>query len=301
MLEDTLTNRIKQAFETESKMAFFVGAGISRPSRLPLFKELSKKALRLITENRLPDTEYEFLSENIRPEVIFQMAVSELGTKVLCDIIVKGFCGHRPNPNHFFLAEAIRMGNWVFTTNYDDLIEQACGEKGVTYERCTHESHFEKFVKKYIKTGGKLPSALFKLHGSMEDLNTIQASLRQVGRGLSEFKRELLAYFLQNFDFCFLGCSCLDDFSVYPILLNTESEKYIYWLFHTEGAIGEGVWGKERLQHQRKEEENRPPDKRDRRIINVNSFLLKRKNFLKLVGDSSEFLKDNFRQEIERR
>jgi len=297
MLEGTLVGRIKRAFNSESKMAFFVGAGISipPPSRLPSFEELSREALKLVTENKLPEDEYEYLSKIIRPEVIFQIAISEMGTQAL--EILQRLKDHEPNFNHFFFAGAIRAGNWVFTTNYDDLIERACSKRGIALHKYTHEDDFKEFLHKYINATEELPGALFKLHGSIEDPNTIQIFLRQVGKGLSEFKTKVLRYFLQTFDFCFMGYSCLDDFSVYPILLDTESESGIYWLYHSEGRVGEAQWDRERLQYQKEAEEKQPPDRRNRKIININSVLLRRKNFLKLIGDSSKFVKDNFGQE----
>ena len=104
------------------RMVFFVGAGISIPSGVPGFKELNEQVIRLTTGNK-KNVDYKFLSKNLRPEVVLQILEEELGPKVLT--CLEAFIGHEPNPNHFFLAEALRQGNWVFTTNGDNLIEQA--------------------------------------------------------------------------------------------------------------------------------------------------------------------------------
>ena len=94
------------------RMVFFVGAGISILSGVPNFRTLNERVIRLTTGNK--EDEDKFLSENLRPEVVLQILEEELGPKVLT--CLETFIGHIPNPNHFFLAEALRRGNWMFTT-----------------------------------------------------------------------------------------------------------------------------------------------------------------------------------------
>jgi len=224
-----LLNRLKQI--SSSKMIFFVGAGISvpPPSELPNFQKLSQNVIQDIVGDALEEKDIKILSQDLRPEVILQIAVEELEPKVLRSLQM--LVSHRPNPNHFFLAEAIRLGNWVFTTNPDNLIEEAGKLMHVDIKSCHKDRHFEKFEKS-LSTGGDKTGCLFKLHGHIEEskpfeerYNTIMVALRQVGRGLSEPKRRVLSYFLRTFDLCAMGYSCQDDFSVTPILLETDSNK----------------------------------------------------------------------------
>ncbi len=297
MKEELLIGRLKQAFGRK-KMVFFVGAGISVDSKLPDFKGLSEKVIRLATGSKLNRDQYASLSQNIRPEVILQIAVEELGREVLecMNILVS----NKPNTNHFLLADALARGNWVFTTNVDNLIEEACRLSGVKVSRCYSDLHFEQFANSLWDANTIPGGYLFKLHGTIEDskageerFKTILVALRQVGRGLSEPKRTVLEYFLTNFDFWFMGYSCLDDFSVVPVLLETPSRKAVYWLSFANSPLGEAVTRRKSLRYEKELEERKLPGaKIDWGTINVNNFLLTRGKFYKLIGDSSAFVRD---------
>jgi len=305
-----INNRVKKAFNLE-KMVFFVGAGISKNSEVPTFGKLNEEVIRSIGDGKLKENECELLSKHIRlrPEVVLQIGVEELGLEVLESLEM--FLGHNPNPNHYFLSEVLKQGNWVFTTNQENLIEEACQLRGIEFKRCYREDHFKEFVKKN-RLGEKPDSGnieggyLFKLHGTIEEekeglerFRTIQVALSQVGRGLDKNKEKVLKYFLENYDFCFMGYSCQDDFSVFPVLLNTESKKKVIWLDYAKGSIGELMWGKGRLHAQKEEEENKPPqEKRNWQTMNVNTFLLEREGSLKFVGDSSEYVQKEICQKL---
>jgi len=290
-----LLNRLKQI--NSSKLAFFVGAGISVRSGIPNFQQLSKNVIRDITGDKIENGEAELLSQNLRPEVILQIAVEELGSTVLRSL--RTLISHKPNPNHFFLAEAIRLGNWVFTTNQDDLIEKAAEAMGINFQMCYEDSHFEEF-EKCLSAGENVEGCLFKLHGTIETdkpfrqrFRTILMALRQVGRGLSEPKQRILSYFLQKFDFCFMGYSCQDDFSVTPVLMNTESEMNIFWLKYAGSTIDEPISDRSIIQRQKEAEDSKSPgEERDWETVNVNNFLLKRDKAFKFIGDSSRFVED---------
>ncbi len=296
MSSNMLLERLEQ-IET-SKMVFFVGAGISVGSGLPNFQQLSKKVIQDITGDKLEDRESEFLSQNLRPEVILQIAVEELGSIILRSLQM--LVNHKPNPNHFFLAEALRQGDWVFTTNQDGLIEKAAEARSINFRRCYEDTQFEEYGK-CVSAGESPEGCLFKLHGTIEDnksfeerFSTILMALRQVGRGLSEPKQRILSYFLPRFDFCFIGYGCQDDFSVTPVLLNTGSDRNIFWLKYAGSAIDEPISDKSILHRQKEAEESKAPgEKRDWETINVNNFLLKRDKAFKFIGDSSEFVKDS--------
>jgi len=303
MYHEVIINRVKKAFDSK-KMVLFVGAGISRDSGVPTFGELNEELIRSIGGGKLKEDECELLSKDIRlrPEVVLQIGVEELGSEVIESLEM--VLGYNPNYNHLFLAEALRQGNWVFTTNFDNLIEEACQQREIDLKDkvCYEESYFTEFIEKYSLDKKSDPKNieggyLFKLHGTIEEekegkekFRTIVVALNQVGQGLDKAKEKVLKYFLENYDFCFMGYSCQDDFSVFPVLLNTESKKKVIWLDYAKGSIGELVWGKGRLKAQKEEEENKAPQKGNWKTINVNNFLLKRKEPLKFVGDSSEYM-----------
>lgn len=106
------------------KTVFFVGAGISIPSGLPNFKELSSEAITKIGGNLISPEDYEIICLTLRPEVIFKIMVDEFNEESL--FFLEMFEGHEPNSNHFFLADKLKQGHCVITTNGDHLIEDAC-------------------------------------------------------------------------------------------------------------------------------------------------------------------------------
>ena len=297
-----IVNRIKEALGSGPKMVFFVGAGISVPSKVKKFQELSEDVIRAITKRklRLQDDEYKLLSE-VRPEVMLQKGIQELGSEVIESLDM--LLGYRPNFNHFFLAEALRHGNWVFTTNQENLIEDACELIGFEYKRCYIDSHFENF-EQHLSDLKTLPGGyIFKLHGTIEEnkkgkerFESIRIALEQVGKGLTDHSKKVFEYFLKNYDFCFMGYSGQDDFSVYPVLANTDSDKTLFWFQYADGEIK--LVSKKKIEDEIKSEMEKKPwkgEKRNWEIINVNNFLIGRGNFFKFVGDSSKFIEDKFR------
>ena len=277
---ENLTNKIiiemiEKAFS--KRVVFFVGAGVSVPSGVPDFKKLNEKVIQTLVGDELKELErkdtekkkkdYEILTENVRPEVMYQIAIDELGSEVLYSLEMLE--GYEPNYYHHFLAEAIRQGNWVFTTNPDNLIEEACKRKGMkkkvdfkTYYGCSNDQDFREYFN-YIKSGDTPGGCIFKLHGSIEGnlkeeekYKTIQFSLRQVGEGLFRHRKEVLEYFLKEFDFCLIGYKCRDDFSVFPVLSGTNSDKDIFWFRFDEGPLNLYVPEESRLLWEKEREGN---------------------------------------------
>lgn len=290
-----LLERIRQT--TSSRMAFFVGAGISVSSGLPNFQQLSQRVIGDIVGDALEEREIDLLSRNLRPELILQIAVEELEPMVLRSLQL--LTGGKPNANHYFLAEAIRRGNWVFTTNVDNLIEKAGRLIGIEIDRCYEDWHFQRFGERLL-AGEDVAGCLFKLHGTIEEekpfeerYNTILVALHQVGRGLSDSRQRVLSYSLTNFDLCVMGYSFQDDFSVNPVLLDTDSDKSVFWLSYAGVPMEPPVSDKGTFRRQKDVEENKAPgEKRDWQTINVHSFLLKRNEAFKFIGDSSKFVED---------
>jgi len=134
--------------------------------------------------------------------VVLQILEEELGPEALT--CLEAFIGHTPNPNHFFLAEALQRGNWVFTTNGDNLIEEAGKLRGIDIKSrvCYTDSHFEQFeefLKSILNPQNTPGGYLFKLHGNVDEgkqgverFGTFLLTLQQVGRGLTETKANVL-------------------------------------------------------------------------------------------------------------
>lgn len=283
----------------DSRGVFFVGAGISAPSGLPTFQVISQKIIETISQGEITPVDANYLSKSLRPEVIYQIGIDELGKDVLLSMEILE--GGDPNPYHFLLAEALKRGCSIFTTNVDNLVEKACKEIKLNLRRdfdVCDGSLDDKDFKDYltsIESRRSLKPCIFKLHGSINPGNPdhkydgIQFALRQVGKGLFEQRRKVLEYFHQNFDFWVIGYSCRDDFSVYPALTTGKSSKSTYWCEYESGPAVVSILANARPKWELEKEENKPLDQeRDLSLININYFLANRGNSCKIKGDMGE-------------
>jgi NAD-dependent SIR2 family protein deacetylase/tetratricopeptide (TPR) repeat protein len=306
-----VADRIEKVFGR--RIVFFVGAGISVPSGAPDFRKLNAEVMRMLVDDELEELakkdleqkkkDYESLTEKVRSEVMYEMAMDELGPEVLYSLEI--FEGCEPNDYHYFLAEALRRGNWIFTTNLDNLIEEACTRSGMkpevdfrTYYGRDNDEDFKEYLRK-IDSGDVLGGCIFKLHGSIEKdakaaekYRTVRLSLRQVGEGLFGPRKEVLGYFLKRFDFCFVGYRCRDDFSVFPVLSSIKSDKDVFWSRFDEGPVSLCVTEEDRLVWEKQREEDKPLDEeRDLDLFNLNEVLLQRGRKFILHGNFGDFIK----------
>lgn len=304
---EIINREIEEVMKGGKKIVFFVGAGISLPSGSLDFKKLNREVIQTIVDDVLEEIDgknpeekkkdYESL-EKIRPEVMYQIAIDELGSEILYSLEMLE--GYEPSYYHYFLAEAIRRGNWVFTTNVDNLIEEACRRIKVNFKTYYGRGNDEDFTQylQYINSGDIPGGCIFKLHGSIEEdanglekYKTIRFSLRQVGKGLFESRKRVLEYFLRKLDFWYIGYSCLDDFSVFPVLSGIRSEKDIFWCKHDEGPLSLCIPEEDRLLWEKEKEENKPLDeKRDLGSLNIIEVLLQRGRKFVIIGNLGEFI-----------
>ncbi|VVB69325.1 SIR2-like domain protein [uncultured archaeon] len=219
------------------KMAFFVGAGISVDSGLPNFKDFSKNIISSIGPVGWDSKEVDMICDSLRPEVLIQAIQQVLGDSILEFF---GWLDSKvTNPNHHFLALALKNGHCVFTTNVDTLIEQACKQLGAPCHLTVDKGDYDALVTSGDRPQIDFSSRLFKLHGTIDPLEdgldkyeSIRFALDRVGLGLIGAQREVLTGGLSNYDFVFLGYSGNDHFSVQPVLKEEDPKrkaKKIYW------------------------------------------------------------------------
>lgn len=231
----------------ENNYAFFVGAGISVASGLPKFMNFLDKFIT----NLVPDEwkykitdplENEQITKRLRPEVLLQLIYQIHGNKTLD--FYKVLDGGVPNFNHYFLALCILKGHCIITPNVDNLIEKACDELGISYETIyiSQNESIKSHVRSYQdivndKNAAKFNSKIFKFHGSIESTSenilqryeSIRFTLNRLGLGLDKYMSEVIEDVIQERNVVFLGYSGNDHFSVYPLLLKTESDQKFYW------------------------------------------------------------------------
>jgi hypothetical protein len=113
-------------------VTLFVGAGISRDSGLPDFRQLRDFFLRPILGEEVEEIEMSDLS----PEQIFDALDDGLpATREAIRRAMWQACEpHEPNPNHYALALLGQAGASLWTPNFDTLIERAAERLGIGWD-----------------------------------------------------------------------------------------------------------------------------------------------------------------------
>lgn len=296
---------LKEAIiKPEKKLAFFVGAGISRDSNLPDFFEFSKEFVGGICP--INWGREDSICKTLRPEVLLQV-VQEIHKDRTLDFYGVLESNH-PNANHFFLALALQKGHCIFTTNVDTLIEQASAMLGFPCKPLVHETDYKSFRERQDKEKSwvNFDSQLFKLHGSIENelydvgpekYSSIRFTLDRVGLGLAKEQREILSICLQERDFVFLGYSGNDHFSVHPVLLQTKTDQKTYWFkfrkdpVHIEFDQGIGYF-RSHLKRLLDTALDGTPTMQDWEEISILEVLSKREQSFLVNSNSSQIIKE---------
>lgn len=215
------------------EFAIFCGAGISKNSGIPLANEIKKAILEIM---HMKSNEIDELMKSSLPFEAFMESFSEnFNISKLLDVFKNG----EPNTNHIFLARLARKGllKTIFTTNFDLLIEKALIKEGmkenIDYIRFYDEEHFDE--KEFNKIEEKV--ALFKIHGSIDDMNSIRTTLKAVAnkdlsnKRLHAIKRLFSAG--EHKRVLILGYSCSDIFDLTPNIMSIEKgRKKIVFVEH---------------------------------------------------------------------
>ncbi len=247
-INDRVDMRSQQILEdmmdsnTNKPAVFFVGAGASIESGLPNFRQFSEHLLvnLLSLDHGVSTNDISMFVSELRPEVLLQTIHEVFGDKIF--EFYDWFDGAEPSTNHFILARVLREGGMVLTTNVDVLIESAYeelyGEKD--FDLLITKQDFEEFTvhdssDKTTKTNG----TLMKFHGTVDlsktgfaKYDSVRFLLDQVGRGISTGMHEVLADVCRNFDMVYLGYSGCDNFSVQPVLCNTDTDHLTLWMWY---------------------------------------------------------------------
>ena len=265
---------LKELFSCDEKLAILAGAGISldSPSNLLDGRTFMREALRRVSSvkaadptpktgwlrklqrketSAMPDENW-VLSILDQPDREFRRPGEFLRFEVLMAELVYSGLDHQlrvldcldqceyPNYNHYVLADLLRTGHVVLTTNFDRLIEMA-------YERIRKPSdprlHVVYEDQDFPITGPGANGAptLWKLHGScsvfgQNTRHSIQATLESVlATDLSKHKRKFLEHVLREYDLLLVGYSGGDDLDIVPIIADTASSKRLIWVDHQEG------------------------------------------------------------------
>ena len=241
---------LETIFESKEKFCFLAGSGISLdpPSCLPTGYQFT----RTVLEGLIPSNECEHILALMNPE---REGMQEQGDFLRFEQLMEYLeyydpdlrildCYDQcvtPNRNHLFLAQMLLQHNFVFTTNFDNLIEYALEEEGISRWQIYPVIHRQDWESQPKSS----QYYVYKLHGSLVDIRngkacreSLQVTLTQIARKKEEafqlepWKRHIFQSFLQRYDLVVLGYSGLDDFDVMPTLWSISSTKRILWISH---------------------------------------------------------------------
>lgn len=217
------------------QLAIFCGAGISRNSGLPLANELISYLLdKLFKENGNKYTE-EIKNSNLPFEAFIETLSERITIAEILDIFKDG----KPNTNHIWIAKLSKYGyiKTILTTNFDLLIEKALEQEGLKRNKDFNVYFIEEEFSKidFINLGDNIN--IFKIHGSIEDINSIRTTLKAVAnKVLSEKRMALIRYLFlggKHKNIIVLGYSCSDEFDITPQIQSIEeSRKEIIFVDH---------------------------------------------------------------------
>jgi len=241
---------IKDYLLHKNKITFLVGAGISMesPSYLPSARGFSQILLKFVT----PMEEFEKISslEGLRYEMVVERVKNGYDDNLwFMDYLelIKKY-----NLIHLFLAQLIKLGKNVITTNFDYLIECALmdlldeNEKNLITPIITKKD-FEKYEDTDFLRG-KYP--LFKIHGSKKNIITNEITIESLittisslgkDRGATEtfsiekYKKPLISELLKNTVLIVMGYSGSDAFDITPLLKTFSSLETLIWIDHSMG------------------------------------------------------------------
>jgi hypothetical protein len=202
------------------KLVFFAGAGVSvrAPSVLPNASQLMHNAVQCFC------ADYEtYLKElKLRPEVMFRFIERHRGL-LLYDFLQAQFAHRAFNQNHSLMATALLSKNVVITSNFDLLIEKACLHIGARFAAVVRD--------------GAPPAGvpiLFKIHGSIDDQESLRVTINHAHRGLSSTSSSLLRSVTEDKHLVVLGYSGRDELDIMPALTRCNCRSVI-WIIHDEG------------------------------------------------------------------
>lgn len=241
-----LTNlTIKDLLNENRKLTFLVGAGCSvdPPSCLPAGRQM----MEAIIKYTCAESEIKKILE--LEDMRFEQLIEIMRDQLDPDLRIIDYYGEydRPNLQHFFLAEMIKKGHFVLTTNFDFLIEYALLQLGIDKEDIIPvitQEDFKKFKDPYeLRSQGK--KLLYKIHGSTKNIITEErtrksliATIQAFGANkegknvfqLESFKQPAFSNLTKDRSLVVMGYSGSDDFDIVPTLKILKHIKNIIWI-----------------------------------------------------------------------
>lgn len=214
-----------------NNIAIFCGAGISFNSGLPLAGELQSYLLRNLIKH---EEDYELISKEKIP---FEYFLGLLDSYKDIRNLILMFREGTPNLNHKLISILVKLGfcKIIVTTNFDKLIETELDLQNIDYDLYYHDQHFQ-----YLSDLNHNRPKVIKIHGSIDDLNSIKATVYQISN------KKLSENLINSLEFLFcknshkyvliLGYSYSDIIDILPVFKLLNSDKKYISIQHKENS-----------------------------------------------------------------
>ncbi|MFX0001815.1 MAG: tetratricopeptide repeat protein, partial [Candidatus Hermodarchaeota archaeon] len=241
--------KIRNLFKNEEKFTFLIGAGCSvdAPSNVPDSNTIKEELINYFC------AESEISNILEIEDLKLEQLLNTICTSFNEDLKIFDFFGlfNKPNLQHFFLADCIKKGHFVMTTNFDFLIENALANINIPHEEILPVITEEDFVNysNPIELFKNRFKVIYKIHCSAKNVITgedTQSSLIKTIKALGSnkirnnlfqidpFKWTLLDNICNGRSLVIMGYSGLNDFDIIPTLKALKNLKKIIWINHTE-------------------------------------------------------------------
>ncbi len=238
-------------FSPTFNYTFLVGAGVSMdaPTNMPSAVKIVRSLLNLCA----PPEEVEnlLLLDKLRYELVVEKIQDEFDEDLkFLDYLEKVTS---PNAIHMFLGNAIVRGNYVVTTNFDYLIEQALIK---ILDKQWHQEILPVITKndfsshqnpKNLMVAGKYP--VYKIHGAKRNIITkddtkesLITTISSLGREREEgetfaiepYKKPAVYNLISDRTLVVMGYSGSDDFDLGPTLKELPFLNRLIWIEHSQ-------------------------------------------------------------------
>lgn len=213
----------------------------------------------------------------------------------------------KPNLQHFFLANAIKHGHFVMTTNFDLLIEHALLQSNVQLEDIIPvitENDFKLYSNPKIlfKKGKK---TIYKLHGSTRNLaknkstkESLKATIRDLCAnkmgmnifGIEPFKASLFHNISNERSLIVIGYSGSDDFDIIPTLRVLKNVHTFIWINHKD----EGSDSISSYEIELDNQSTNSLDRIDRILIDLKEYNIAER-FIKIEASTTKLIESLFK------
>lgn len=227
----------------DSRLVIFAGAGVSMapPTNLPSWRAFNRSVVRALAAGAAPIVTAELADraaalvlarhdqEKLPPEYQAQVLAEQLHDDYFT--VLQHLDSDRPNATHLAIAWLARLGHVraVITTNFDRTLEAAFAAVGAPLAVCSRHEHFAALANDLAAgDGADAPCRLLKLHGSVDDRETLIDTLAQRKRGLAAPLLDCVRVLLRSAHWLFLGYSGLDlEADRNYLLLRQEAENAV--------------------------------------------------------------------------